>query len=164
MPSPKRSLVLHYDEQNERIVFFSIAAEAALALRKGEGFEIPLSDFRAVPADEAERRLGEGVFHMFDRFAERKTGIRDYAGEFERDIEAMISDLESPAASGNAKAKYDLSLLYHDLAIRRHSSELMGKAESLTREAAALGDAAAIDALANWELMLRAFHRRAGKE
>jgi hypothetical protein len=36
--------------------------------------------------DEAERQVGEGIFSMFDSFAARKTGIRDYAREKNKDI------------------------------------------------------------------------------
>lgn len=160
MSSDKRSLVLHYDEENDQIVFFSVPASEALALRKDSGSEIPLSEFRAVSPDEAERRVGEGVFHMFDCFAVRKTGIRDYAGNFEKDIEAMIAELEAKPTDGDGQILSDLSVLYRDLAMRRKSWDLMKKSEVLTRTAAAAGVESAVHALENWELLENAFKRR----
>lgn len=99
---------------------------------------------------------------MFDSFAERKTGIRDYAGDFEKDIEDMIAELEAKSADGDGQILGELSVLYRDLAMRRKSWDLMKKAEALARTAAAAGVESAVHALENWELLENALKRRIG--
>lgn len=69
MSTEQRSLVLHYDELRDEIVFFSIAASVALPLRDGDGFALPLSGFRSLEPGEAERRIGAAVFSFFDSLA-----------------------------------------------------------------------------------------------
>ena len=155
----KRSLVLHYDEDREEIVFLSIPGSVAVPLRNDEGVTIPLSEVRSLYLDEAERRIGEGVFSMLDSFATRKTEIRDYACEMNKDIERMIVDLESVAVGGDPQAQYDLSVLYRELARRQLSWAHFEKAESLTRAAAAAGLPTAVDALGHWDTLRNAFTR-----
>lgn len=159
MTRQKRCLVLQYDEEGDEIVLFSVPASDVPPLRGDEGFEMPLSDFRALAPEEAERRIGEGVFTMFDAFADRKTGIRDYAGRMTSDIEQMVADLEPTADRGNPQAQYDLSILYHDLVRRQLSWTHFDRAEALTRSAAEAGLPAAIQALAGWPTLRYAFSR-----
>ena len=97
---------------------------------------------------------------MFDSFSKRKTGIRDYEGDFEKEFAKWIVDLEPAAESGDPKAQYDLSTLYRDLAMRRYSWEDFRKANSLMRASATSGFPAAIEALRDWEALGDAFTRR----
>lgn len=120
---------------------------------------MPLSEFRALKPDEAERRVGEGIFTMFDSFSIRKTGIRDYAGDMNKDIEQMMADLEPLANGGDPQAQYNLSVLYHDLARRNLSWVHFERAESLTRSSAGAGLPAAVQALGNWDTLRHAFTR-----
>ena len=160
MDTEKRSLVLQYDEEKDAIVFFSVPTTTALALRNDEAIEMPMADFRALTPDEAERRVGEGIFSAFDSFSTRKTGIRDYAGDLEREFSTWIADLEPAAKSGDPKAQYDLSTLYRDLAMRRRSWEDFENSESLLRASASSGYPAALEALRDWDIFRDAFTRR----
>jgi hypothetical protein len=79
---------------------------------------------------------------------------------FEGEIEKMIADLEPRAAVGDGEALYDLSMLHHDLAVRRLSSEHFATAGDLLRKAAAAGSANASKRLSDWETLRYAFERR----
>ena len=155
----KRSLVLHYDEDRDEIVFFSRVASAVQPLRDEEGFVMPLSELRTCQPEEGERMLGQAVLAMFDSLGARNTRIRDYEGEMTNDVVRMVADLEPVATGGDVEAQYDLSVLYRDLARRQLSWAHFDKAEALTRAAAAAGLPAAVSALRHWERVRYAFTR-----
>src|SRR5687768_1158242 len=114
MVADKHSVVLHFDEDGDKLVVFSLPSHAALELKDSSGFEIDLAQFRALDHDEAERRVGAGLLQLVESFAGRKLGLRDYQAEFEQSLEEWIADVEPKAASGDAEAQYELAFLYED--------------------------------------------------
>ena len=139
MSEEKHGVVLHYDQETDKLSVFSLPSAKALELKSSQGFEIPLNDFRSLSHDEVERRVGAGLLQLLDSFSEYKLGLRDYVSEFEVELEQMIADGEKEAASGDPQAQHNLAALYQDLAIRRKSSEILAKAKQFEELAAAKG-------------------------
>ena len=160
MVADKHSVVLHFDEDGDKLMVFSVPSQRAIELRDGSGFEISLTEFRALDHDEAERRVGAGLLQLVESLAGRKLGLRDYDAEFEQHLEQWIAEAEPKAASGDPEAQHELAFLYEDLAYRRKSRELLARAKKLLESAASAGFEKAARDLEHWEAFERRLERR----
>lgn len=159
----KRDILLHYDEENNEIIFYTVASERTSEMRKSE-FDGARSDivwFQAQSPDEAENSLGSMVFSLIDTFSEKKIGIRDYEALNQEAHRAYVKELEIEAKAKDPDALYSLFIEWHSKALREKSLNALEDAERLLKESAALGCKEAIDRLENdWGLMLEAARRR----
>ena len=164
MVADKHSVVLHFDEDGDKLMVFSVPSQGAIKLKSNSGFEINLADFRALDHDEVEKRVGAALLELVESLGTRKLGLRDYQAEFEAHLEQWIADVEPKAASGDAEAQHEVAFLYQDLAYRRKSRDLMAKAKSFLESAAAGGVAKAASDLEHWQVFERRLERRINEE
>ena len=159
----KRDILLHYDEENDEIIFYTVASARTSEIRKSE-FDRARSDivwFQAQSPDEAESSLGSMVFSLIDTFSEKKIGIRDYGALNQEAHRAYVKELEIEAKAKVPDALYSLFVEWHSKALREKSLDALEDAERLLKESAALGCKEAIDRLENdWGLMLEVARRR----
>src|SRR5262249_16264205 len=130
MAAERHSVVLHYEQSTDELVVFSVPSGKALALKAASGLELPLKALRRLDHDEAERRVGAGILHLVESFGGAKLGLRDYEGEFEKELEQWIADLENGPQT--PQSQFELATLYRDLALRRRSQQLFDKSKALT--------------------------------
>jgi TPR repeat protein len=83
---------------------------------------------------------------------------------FEPEVEAMITEAEVKAAAGDVDSLYFLSMLHHDLAMRRYSWAHFETADSYLRAAAEKGHLEAINRLKDWHVLRYALGRRISRK
>jgi hypothetical protein len=141
VPMPKfgkRDILLHFDEETDEIIFYTVDSGSVAEIRKREfgGARSDIQWFQQQTADEAEKALSSMVFALIETFSLKKIGIRDYEALSEEARQKCVSELEAQVATNDAEAKYNLF-------IERHSRALREKSISSLEEAAELGVEAA---------------------
>ncbi len=94
MKDRKRDLVIHYDEENQKIVFYSTGIENTEAIRAKEfGGACPdVEFFKALPPVSAEQKIGGLLFALLDLHSNQKINIRDYETEAEEAVKQWEQD------------------------------------------------------------------------
>ncbi len=159
----KRDLLVHFDEETNELVFYTISESKAVAVRTGEfdGARVDIPYYKEMTPDEAERALGETVFSLIDAFSKRRTGIRDYETLNKERHQQDVVELETEAASGSAEAQYLLSIEYHSRALSNCDRKALEKGEEMLKLAAAAGYPDAVSSLENnWPTMRAAIERK----
>lgn len=80
MSTTKHDLLIHYDEESQKLVLYSVDANSTAGIRAKEfdGVCPEVEYFTSMPAEEAEMKLGGLVFSLIDLGAVKKIGIREY--------------------------------------------------------------------------------------
>ena len=162
MASKKRDLVIHYDEQLGKVIFYSTDVENTAAIRAKEfgGVCPEVAIFREGSADEAEMKLGGLVFSLIDLNSVTKIGIRDYEAEADLAHATFIAECEQQAQAGDPDAQHQLSMELHHQALKDLSLEALARAEALLHTSAAQGHAGALSTLESWPDLKAAAERR----
>lgn len=159
----KRDLLIHFDEDKNEVVFYTISESKASAVRAGEfdGARVDIPHYKEMTPDDAERTLGSTVFSLIDTFSKRKTGIRDYETLNKERHQQDVAAWEMEAASGSAEAQYMLSIEYHSRALFNSDRKALEKAEEMLNLAAAAGYPDAVSSLENnWPIVRAAVERK----
>ena len=152
MPREKRDLLIHYDEENQKLIFISADVADTVAIRK-KGFDGVCPDiefYRGKEPDEAEKLLGEMVFALIDLNSKKKIGIRDYKKLADDARSEYIIELEEEAKKNNSEAQYSLFVEYRSSAVLNYSNADLERAEILLKAASEGGFPDAIEALKGW--------------
>jgi hypothetical protein len=115
---------------------------------------------RALPHDEAERRVGAGILGLVESLSGAKLGLRDFKAELERQLEQWVHDAEQGTGPQTPEAKFSLAIAYRDLALRKKSRELLVKSRALTEAAAEARLPQALEDLQHWDIYERQFDRQ----
>jgi hypothetical protein len=151
----KRDLLIHYDEANGKLIFYSIGTCDTESIRANtfDGVCPDVAFFKGKTADEAERTLGAMVFANLDHSSIDRIRIRDYEMESALVRQVYVAELEVAAQEGDPEAQYHLSIEYHSRALRYGILSDLQRAESLLLASADAGWAGAIELLGNWPLL-----------
>ncbi len=152
----KRDILLHFDEDREEIIYFTVDSKSIESVRNREfdGAKSDIKWFQDKDPDEAEKALGSMVFSLIDAFSMKKIAIRDYQSLNEASHQEYLSELEAQSNSNNPEAMYSLFIEYHSRALKEKSLAHLGESERLLNSAANLGHHEAKDHLEkNWELL-----------
>jgi len=162
MTGEKRDLVIHYDEDSQKIIFYStdISNTESIRAKEFDGVCPEVEFFKTQPPDLAEQKLGGMVFALLDLHSKKKVGIRNYAVEAEEAINQLIQKLEEEARHNDPNAQYHLFIHFHSLAMKNYSLPDLARAESLLLASAAQGHAEAKLSLENWPDLKAAAERR----
>jgi hypothetical protein len=155
LKSNTKDLILHYDEENKKIVFYATDAINTADIRGSEfnGVSPEINYFQNISADEAEKQMGSLVFSMIDTFSTEKIGIRDYESIIIGFHEKYIDQLEKNALNEDHESQYLLSNEYHASARKNKSHDELEKAEVLLKASANGGHQEAITKLKHWPRM-----------
>lgn len=162
MAGKKRDLVIHYDEQLGKVIFYSADVESTAAIRAKEfgGVCPAVAVLREGSAEEAEMKLGRLVFSFIDLYSVEKIGIRDYEAEAAELHAADIAECEKQAQFGDSDAQHQLFMDLHSRAIKNGSLADLTRAETLLRASASQGHPGAILSLESWPVLKAAAERR----
>jgi hypothetical protein len=162
MTGEKRDLVIHYDEDSQKIIFYStdISNTESIRAKEFDGVCPEVEFFKTQPPDIAEQKLGGMVFALLDLHSKNKVGIRNYADEAEEAIDQLMLELEEEAKHNDPNAQYHLFIRLHSLAMKNYSLPDLARAESLLMASAAQGHAEAKLALESWPDLKAAAERR----
>jgi hypothetical protein len=162
MKSEKRDILIHYDEDSQKIFFYSTNASNTETIRANEfdGVCPEVEFFKRLPPDEAEQRIGGMLFALLDLHCRKKVGIRDYAAEAEEANKLWVQELEEEAKNNDPEAQYHLFIHLHSLAMKTYSLPDLIRAESLLFASAAQGYAEAQISLESWPDLKAAAERR----
>lgn len=162
MTGEKRDLVIHYDEDSQKIIFYStdISSTENIRAKEFDGVCPEVDFFKSQPPDIAEQKLGGMVFALLDLHSIRKVGIRNYAAEAEEAINQWMQELEEEVKHNDPNAQYDLSIYLHSVAMKNYSLPDLARAESLLLASAAQGHAEAKLSLESWPELKAAAERR----
>ena len=162
MPSNKRDLLIHYDEDAQRLVVQAVSSERARELRdeSPQGVEPDLDELRELAPDAAEQHIGRLVLALLDHHGERRIGVRDYEAEAAQEQARHVAELEQGAAAGDAQAQFDLFVQLQILALRTASLPLLERADALLAAAVARGHEEALAMAVNWPLIKAVAERR----
>lgn len=160
--SDKRDLLIHYDEENQKFVFFLLEAANTLALREKafDGVCPEVAFFKEKSPDDAEKTMGGMVFAALDHGSINRVNIRDYKAESEEAMKVYVAELEVAAQNNDPEAQYNLFMEYHSRTIRHGNSSDLQRAEELLLASANAGCAEAKKALDDWPLLKAAAERR----
>lgn len=152
MPNEKRDLVIHYDEAEQKIIFYSTAVANTEKIRATEfdGVCPDVSFFKAKSPSEAEQALGGMVFSLLDLHALKKVGIRDYEAEAELAHQQYRQELEGEVLAGDIDAYYHLFIELHSSAMKNRSMDDLERAENLLTTAVGQGHGEATKMLEQW--------------
>ncbi|MCF2948286.1 hypothetical protein L0668_09230 [Paraglaciecola aquimarina] len=159
----KRDVLIHFDEDGEEIIFYTVDSASTETIRKSEfdGARTEIEWFQDKIPDEAEKDLGSMIFSLIDAFSAKKVMIRDYKALSDTAHQEYIADLERESENNSAEAKYYLFIDFHARALKECDLGCLNKAESLLRLSADLGYQEAEARLnSDWELMKGAVLRR----
>jgi hypothetical protein len=161
MPREKKDLLIHYDEDAQKFIFYSVRSSDTAALRQVAfgGLRQEVDYFKSLPPDDAEKDLGGMAFAILDLGAFQKVNIRDYAAESEVAHAEYVAELEQQAAANDADAQYGLFIELHSQALRHNSVEALHRAEVLLNAAASQGHPDASRMLADWPMLKAAAQR-----
>ena len=162
MPKNKRDLLVHYDEEAQKLILYSVSTAETSGLReKGfDGVAPEVEHFKSMPAEEAEMKLGGLVFSLLDLGAFRKIGVRDYETEAEVAHARFVEELEEQVKTNDPEAQYHLFIHLHSLAMKNYSLSDLSRAESLLEAAAAQGHEGAQSSLESWPMLKAVAERR----
>jgi len=152
----KRDILLHFDEEKEEIVFYTVDSEILTEIRNQEfdGARSDIKWFQEQSADEAEKALGSMAFSLMDSFSKKKLGIRDYEALSKKAHREYVAEIEEQAKTKDPEALYHLFVERHSRALQEKSIECLEEAEALLKESASLGFKEAQNRLKNdWQLM-----------
>ena len=162
MTSNKRDLVIHYDEDSQKIIFYStdIANTENIRAKEFDGVCPDVEFFKAQTPDIAEQKLGGTVFALLDLHSKKKVGIRNYAAEAEEAHKLWVQELEEEVKQNHPEAQYCLFIHLHSVAMKNYSLPDLARAESLLFASAAQGHAEAKSSLGSWPDLKAAAERR----
>ena len=162
MSKDKRDLLVHYDEQAQKIILYSVSSSETLSIRSAsfDGVCPEVSYFKEMPAQEAEMKLGSLVFSLLDLGSIKKIGIRDYQAEAEEAHSALVQELEELVKTNDPDSQFQLFLHLHSVAIKDYSLSTLERAESLLQAAASQGHEGAQNSLKDWPLLKGVAERR----
>lgn len=162
MSNEKRDLIIHYDEDEQKIIFYSTAVANTEKIRATEfdGVCPDVSFFQAKSPSEAEQALGGMVFSLLDLHALKKMGIRDYEAEAELAHQQYRQELEGEVLAGDTDAYYHLFIELHSSAMKNRSMDDLERAENLLTTAVGQGHGEAIKMLEQWPDLKAAALRR----
>jgi len=158
----KSDVLVHYDEEKQSFIFYTVKSEDTTALRAKafDGVSPAVAAFKEQPPEEAERMLGGMVFSLLDLGAIRKVMIRDYEAESRATIDQWVAEWEVAAAKGDPEAQFSLYMELHSRAVKSGLLADLQRAEELLFASAKAGYAQAREALENWPLLKDALERR----
>lgn len=161
MPREKNDLLIHYDEEKQKFIFYSLQSSDTASLRRDafDGVCPEVEYFKSLPPDEAEKTLGGMAFSLLDLGAVKKVNIRDYQAESATAHAEYVAELEQQAEANDADAQFHLFIELHSQAMRKHSLEVLLRAESLLNAAASQGHPEATKNLADWPMLKAAAQR-----
>ena len=162
MSNNKRDLLIHYDEESQKLVLYSVDTDSTTQIRTKEfdGVCPEVEYFKSMPAEEAEMKLGGLVFSLIDLGSLTKIGIRDYEAGAEEGHAQYVQGLEREAEGNDPDAQYHLFIHLHSVAMKTLSADALGRAEKLLQAAAAQGHESALSSLESWPLLKAAAERR----
>jgi hypothetical protein len=162
MTSKKRDLVIHYDEDGQKIIFYStdISNTENIRAKDFDGVCPEVEFFKTLPPEIAEQKLGGMVFALLDLHSKTKVGIRNYAAEAEEAQQLWIQELEEEVKLNDPDAQYHLFMHLHSAAMKNYSLPDLARAESLLSAAAAQGHAEAKLSMVSWPDLKAAAERR----
>jgi hypothetical protein len=137
----KSDVLVHFDEDSEEFVFYSVRSRELEAIREKnfDGARLTVESFKSQAPDEAEKELGSIIFSLIDSFSNSQINIRDYKAINEKSKLEYISELEKDAHNGSPEAMYYLSIEYFGLARKERSFEYLEKSEELLKLSSNLG-------------------------
>ena len=137
----KRDVLLHFDENADEVIVFTVASEVAQEIRDSEfdGARIGTDSLKAKSADEAEKSLGSVAFTLLDKFSSKKIGIRDYEARIESAHQEYVAELQKLVRENDSEAFFRLGMERHRAAMSEKSPPLLEEADRLIRESAKLG-------------------------
>ncbi|MBQ0943983.1 hypothetical protein KAK07_11615 [Ideonella sp. 4Y16] len=161
MPREKNDLLIHYDEDKQKFIFYSVNSSDTASLRRDafDGVCPEVEYFKSLPPDEAEKTLGGMAFSLLDLGAIKKVNIRDYPAESAIAHSEYVAELEEQARANDADAQFHLFIELHSQAMRMRSLEALLRAESLLNAAASQGHAEAAKSLVDWPMLKAAAER-----
>ena len=162
MSTTKRDLLIHYDEESQKLILYSVDANSTATIRL-EGFDgvcPEIQFFKSMPAEEAELKLGGLVFSLIDLGSLKKIGIREYAAEAAEGYKQYVAELERQVGQNDPQAQYSLFIHMHSVAMKTLSTTALARAEELLKSAAAQGYEDAQSSLDSWPLLKAAAERR----
>src|SRR5262249_27649298 len=140
MPRNKANLLIRYDEDEQKIRFYSVPQSSSVdslsAKLPKPHLELDLATLRAKGSDEAERIAGSSVFVFFDFHSVTKTGIRDYAAVGKQFKRARLADTKLSAAKSDPEAQFELAMHHLDSSIRNQSRSDLDLAEKWLKTSA----------------------------
>ncbi len=162
MKDRKRDLVIHYDEENQKIIFYSTDAINTETIRAKEfdGVCPEVEHFKNQAPDKAEQNIGGMVFALLDSHSNKKIGIRAYEAEAEKNFKQWVQELEEQVKNNDPEAQYNLFIQLHSQAMKNFSLNDLARAESLLLASSAQGHAEAMLSLENWGVIKVAAERR----
>jgi hypothetical protein len=162
MTGKKRDLVIHYDEDSQKIIFYStdISNTENIRAKEFDGVCPEVEFFKSLPPEIAEQKLGGMVFALLDLHSETKVGIRNYAAEAEEAQQLWIQELEEEVKLNDPDAQYHLFMHLHSAAMKNYSLPDLARAESLLSASAAQGHAEAKLSMESWPDLKAAAERR----
>lgn len=145
MKNEKRDLVIHYDEENQKIIIYSTDAVNTEAIRAKEfdGICPEVERFKCQEPGFAEQDIGGMVFALLDSHSNKKIGIRNYKAEAEENNKQWIQELEEQVNKNDPDAQFNLFIQLHNQAMENFSINDLSRAESLLLASAAQGHAKA---------------------
>lgn len=159
----KRDLLLHYDEQRQLIIFYTVSVEDTEAIRAKEfdGVRLEIASLKSVSPEEAEKGFGSMAFSCLDLFALKKISIRDYAVLSAEAHKEYVSEIVAKAQAGDHEHQYYLFMERHSQALREANQQALDEAEKLLLASAAGGYPEAKAYLEEyWPLVKAAAERR----
>lgn len=144
----KNSLHITYDEAAQEILFYKVLADG----KREFAIKVPLSLYQEKLPDEAERVMGATIFAFFDRWADVKIGIREYAIEARESLADMRRDIVKRANDGDADAQYQIAMECFDSGVLNRAKAKIEEAEVWLNKASANGSIQAAEYLSkHWE-------------
>ena len=162
MTNEKRDLLVHYDEETQEVVLYSVNTAETSGIRAKEfgGVRPEVEYFKSMPPDEAETKLGGLVFSLLDLGSLKKIKIRPYEVEAEEAHAKSIEELEEKIKTNDPDAQYHLFMHLHSRAMKTYSFPDLERSESLLRAAAAQGHGDAKSSLESWPMLKSVAVRR----
>jgi len=158
----KRDLLLHYDEENQKFVFYMVDVDKTSSIRSSafDGVCPEVEFFKSKAPDEAERTMGAMVFAALDHGSMCRVNIRDYKEEAEVQMQQWVSELEVAAEEGDPEAQFNLYMEYHSRTMKSLLMSDLQRAEVLLLASVDSGYAPAVNALKDWPVLKAAAERR----
>ena len=160
--SDKHDLLIHFDEEAQKFIFYSIDVKETAAFRAKafDGVCPEVAFFKEKTPDEAEQTLGGMVFAFLDHGSVNRVNIRDYKAESEAAMQQWGEELEMAANNNDPVAQYDLFMQYHSKTLKSGLQSDLQRAEELLFASANAGYLNAQKALEDWPLIKAAAERR----
>jgi hypothetical protein len=162
MTKEKRDLLVHYDEESQEIILYSVKTSETSAMRAKEfgGVRPEVEHFKSMPPEEAEMQLGGLIFSLLDLCSLKKIEIRPYEAEANETHAKFVEALEEQVKANDPDAQNQLSMHLHSRAMKHYSMPDLERAESLLHAAVAQGHEEAKSRLESWPLLKSAAERR----